>query len=184
MAMQGAVQRRSYLPLNVLLAVALLPLFGAMLSYFGGIGVPDGRVNQGQLVVEQPPFELQHQQGGVVERDGRWQLLLMVERCEEFCLQWQQRLEKLHRLLGRERPRVVLRLVLPNQDAISALEAVAIQADKPPPESFISASANKTNQGVWLLDPLGNRVLRYSLDQQPKQVLKDLKRLLKVSRIG
>ena len=38
--------------------------------------------------------------------------------------------------------------------------------------------------GVWLLDPNGNLVLRFAPDLDPSNMLKDVKHLLKVSRIG
>ena len=38
--------------------------------------------------------------------------------------------------------------------------------------------------GIWLLDPNGNLVLRFAPDLDPSNMLKDVKHLLKVSRIG
>jgi hypothetical protein len=37
---------------------------------------------------------------------------------------------------------------------------------------------------VFVVDPLGNLMMRYGLDAQTKGILKDMKRLLKVSQIG
>jgi hypothetical protein len=37
---------------------------------------------------------------------------------------------------------------------------------------------------IYLLDPLGNLVLRYPADPDIKRLAKDLERLLRVSRIG
>jgi hypothetical protein len=37
---------------------------------------------------------------------------------------------------------------------------------------------------IYLVDPLGNLMMRFGPDQLPDQVHKDLKRLLKASRIG
>jgi cytochrome oxidase Cu insertion factor (SCO1/SenC/PrrC family) len=38
--------------------------------------------------------------------------------------------------------------------------------------------------GVYIVDPLGNVVLRYSYTDAGKPVLEDIKKLLKVSHIG
>ncbi len=38
--------------------------------------------------------------------------------------------------------------------------------------------------GIWLLDPNGNLVLRFAPELDPRNMLKDVKHLLKVSRIG
>ena len=37
---------------------------------------------------------------------------------------------------------------------------------------------------IYLVDPLGNVVLRYPKDADPSRMKKDLERLLRVSRIG
>jgi len=37
---------------------------------------------------------------------------------------------------------------------------------------------------IYLVDPLGNLMLRYPADPDPQRMLKDLARLLRASRIG
>ena len=37
---------------------------------------------------------------------------------------------------------------------------------------------------IWLIDPLGNVILRYPRDADPSRMKKDIERLLKVSRVG
>ena len=37
---------------------------------------------------------------------------------------------------------------------------------------------------IYLVDPLGNLVLRYTYDADPSRIIKDLTRLLKTSGIG
>jgi hypothetical protein len=37
---------------------------------------------------------------------------------------------------------------------------------------------------IYVVDPLGNLVLRYPRDADPSRIRKDIERLLKVSRIG
>jgi len=37
---------------------------------------------------------------------------------------------------------------------------------------------------IYVIDPLGNLVLRYARDADPAGIIKDLARLLKISRIG
>ncbi|MNC92394.1 hypothetical protein D3C83_88130 [compost metagenome] len=45
-------------------------------------------------------------------------------------------------------------------------------------------AAGTQRDHIYLLDPLGNLVLRYPRDADPSRMKKDLERLLKVSRIG
>jgi cytochrome oxidase Cu insertion factor (SCO1/SenC/PrrC family) len=39
-------------------------------------------------------------------------------------------------------------------------------------------------EGYWLVDPLGNAMMRYPPDEPPRGMLEDIKRLLRLSRIG
>lgn len=175
--------RRNYGPLLALLGLAILPLAMALLSYFGGIGVPVGRVNHGELVLTPTSvasWQLSASDGEPWQGQGRWQLLLVVERCESSCLAWQYTLGQLQKALGRDRQRVERQLVLPRAvaDYAAANGEIANKA------VFIGARVAASNQGIWLADPLGNLVLRYRLDQPPQALFKDLKRLLKVSNLG
>lgn len=47
-------------------------------------------------------------------------------------------------------------------------------------ESAMQPSAD----AIYLVDPLGNLMMRFGADLNPKSILKDIKHLLKVSRIG
>jgi hypothetical protein len=49
-------------------------------------------------------------------------------------------------------------------------------------ESFPAAGSRAAH--IYLVDPLGNVILRYPRDPDPRRMIKDLQRLLKVSRIG
>ena len=46
------------------------------------------------------------------------------------------------------------------------------------------APTGDVGQNIFLLDPLGNVVLRYSDDPDIKRLAQDLSRLLRASRIG
>ena len=53
---------------------------------------------------------------------------------------------------------------------------------------LFSSSLNKKNNmdlnGIWLVDPLGNFMMKYPKNPDIKKIYKDISRLLKVSRIG
>ena len=48
----------------------------------------------------------------------------------------------------------------------------------------ISAGGGMMDEGIYIVDPNGNLVFFYPIDINPKLLLADLKRLLKVSQIG
>ena len=43
---------------------------------------------------------------------------------------------------------------------------------------------SKNQSTIFLIDPLGNVILKYKENFQGKKLLKDIKKLLKLSRIG
>tara|TARA_R110002094_G_scaffold57798_9_gene68953 strand:+ start:349 stop:891 length:543 start_codon:yes stop_codon:yes gene_type:complete len=178
-----AVRTRNYWPLLALLGMAVLPLMLAMLSYFAEVAIPKGRVNTGELIVAPASVEswqLNDANGNHWQGQGRWQLLLVVEQCQDNCQAWRHTLGQLKKALGRDRKRVEQQLVLPLiASGDEAADLMMTDSD-----ALVSAVASIENQGIWLADPLGNLVLRYRLDQPAEDLLKDLKRLLKVSNVG
>ena len=146
--------------------VGLVPLLFAMVMYFFGVMIPQDRKHGGQLLTGQ---HIDHWQLETSDSDKerRWQLLLTSpEQCRANCEQVWQVLGNLHTALGKDRDRV-------------QLSRVGDEENDPH-----SAKLSELGAGVWIVDPLGNLVIRYSLDEPPKQVLRDLRKLLKVSRIG
>ncbi len=141
----------------LVIGVAVLPLIFAMLSYFGGWWQPVGKVNNGVLIVSEAEQPLLLSPGEELVANGRWQLIMLSSQCQSECQAWMQRLAKIKTALGRDSDRIDSRLL---------------------------NGATGTAQSIVLVDPLGNPVLSYRLEQSPRDILDDLKRLLKVSKIG
>lgn len=59
-------------------------------------------------------------------------------------------------------------------------------ADQATVDFFMQVFPNPAADKHWiyLIDPLGNVLMRYDSEQDPKGMLKDLKHLLKLSKIG
>ena len=49
---------------------------------------------------------------------------------------------------------------------------------------FIYSDQRKIEDGFYIIDPLGNYMMAYPKDADPNKILKDVRRLLKVSQIG
>lgn len=131
----------------------------AMIMYFSGF-TPEQKTHRGKLVetgqrIEQIlPLPDQN-----TDQRG-WQVVLLSNKaCQNRCALWKNNLGQIKQALGKDRDRVNWRH--------------AINSSQQPPTTY-----------VWLADPLGNLVLRYSINQPPQDLLKDLKRLLRVSKIG
>ena len=139
----------------VIWGVGLVPVLLAVLVWASGVGVPDKGMNRGELV--QPVRTLEQWGGDPGRHTGHWSLLLVHEsNCSGECEQQLESLKRVHDALGREADRVRVDSTLPGQ----------------------------LTPGVWVVDPLGNLVLRHPLSYEGKALLADMRRLLKASRLG
>jgi hypothetical protein len=91
------------------------------------------------------------------------------------CAEALQKLRAAHILLNKEAKRV--------RRGITTGPAFVIPDDQPD-LLRIQSLREKTPDGIYIVDPNGNLVFFYPLDINPKLLLADLKRLLKVSQIG
>lgn len=177
--------RRNRLLLVGLFAIAIVPLAGAYWLYESSRSAePWGTTNRGELlnpIVSIGDLNLRAVDGGEsMSSSGHWWLVAVARdgcdaRCEGAVLQ----LRQLHILLARDATRVKRSFVALGGDPVFTSLA------KTYPELVLfSGTSDALRDGVYIVDPLGNLVLRYEFNDAGKSVLADLKRLLKVSHIG
>ena len=133
--------------------------------------------NNGEFV--DPPVNVAELQTGRVpfDVDGKWWLWYVATDCDETCVKTMHDLKSVHILLNRESTRVARAMLT------TGGEAGLLQGDEQDKVRLLSKPA-ALEAGVYIVDPLGNLVLRYPVDTVPKPVLEDLKKLLKLSQIG
>ncbi len=187
-------QRRLPIPLLLILLCAGVPLLlaGLMVSQRWA---PQTATNQGELLQPPIPLDSWHvQQAAQPWRPApRWQLLLYRYHCDTACEQWLQTLNALQRLLGKDRARLHYALITDSTTRAAMQESAALARTAGSPSVPRKARANDLllpvnapalKPALYLADPLGNIILRYPLDVDPKAILRDLKRLFKASQIG
>jgi len=132
---------------------------------------------------------------------GRW-LLVRVgpSSCDADCRNQLYVMRQLRLTTGRERDRVE-RLWLVTDAGTPAAQALADHAgtwvlsvsqpeiERWPREAQTQAAPGATALAptaghLWLIDPLGNLMMRFPLDPDPAKMKKDLMKLLKASRVG
>jgi cytochrome oxidase Cu insertion factor (SCO1/SenC/PrrC family) len=178
--------------LLLIFAVCVLPFFGAYLIY--RYAPPDEHVNYGELVTRPlADLELRTLDGGkarLSDYRGKW-LLLHVDdaRCEARCNEKMYQLRQVRLAQGKNMERVLRVWVIAddapvdgrmNTDYEGTVMVRGRMADLTP--QFPAQTDIRDH--VWLVDPLGNLVLRYPPKADASGIRKDLQRLLKVSRIG
>ncbi|MFC6671019.1 hypothetical protein [Marinobacterium aestuariivivens] len=147
------------------------PLLLAVLMYWSGVGVPQGRTHHGVLLADGARidgWQLQNAGGEHWRGEAKWQLFLTVPADCTRCMGWLERMPNLWTAIGKERERV-------GWHRVSATAVGDVLGSK---------RVKELGGALWVVDPLGNLVLRYDLDVEPQGVLEDMRRLLKLSKVG
>lgn len=181
--------RRGRLQLILLALVFFGPLAVAITMYYTG-GTPEGdSVNYGTLL--EPPLSLDARTHFDTGLRGRWTLLVKSSGdCGEVCSRALIDIRQVRLATGREIDRIERALLLPAGTSVSAetLEAhpglVVLQSGDAAGDAVAGAFEAQPADHIYIVDPIGNLILRYPLEPERKALLGDLKKLLKLSRIG
>jgi len=144
-----------------------------------------GVTNKGILV--EPRVTLSSLGLDTSDQSKRWRVGYVVpDKCEKLCQQHIHLLVQSHTALGKEQERVMPVLLVGDTSDIPSLEQLAVEL-MPINQAFISVIESSE---IVILDPLGQLVMHYpksdssQLVVQSKSVLADLRKLLKLSRVG
>jgi hypothetical protein len=191
---------RRRLVLGVLAALFFAPVAVAFYLYYGGWHA-SGDVSHGDLVTPARPLPEVSLGGpdGVPTADlfkGKWSLIYTADGgCDADCrhalyvmrqvrLSLNQNMDRVQRVFlyrGEccEEPYFSTEqrgLITRDLDSAAGVELMAaLEA---------SAPAQDARARVWIADPLGNLVMSYAPDADPKGMIADLKKLLRLSHIG
>jgi ferric-dicitrate binding protein FerR (iron transport regulator) len=188
-----ARRRRGRRVAFLILAMCAMPTVAAWFAYF--VWQPQSRANYGELIEPRQlrDSELRLLDGGsfrLSQLRGKW-VMLHVDSgaCTEGCRRKlvymrQARLAQGKAMARVERVWLLTDSVAP-EDAlarefegtqIARAEGSAVLAEFPAARSRVDH--------IYVVDPLGNLMLRFPADPDPRRIVKDLARLLRASRIG
>jgi hypothetical protein len=159
------------------LACAAPFVLGWAAWYFGwGTGTAG---NYGELITPRPlagpPLQ---------ELRGKWVLVTFdAAACDAYCERKLYFIRQVRTAQGKEQGRLERLWVLtdqemPRPELLAAIEGTRISRARP--EGF---PGNPVDH-IYVVDPLGNLMMRFPRDPDPSKMRKDLQRLLKYSRIG
>ena len=119
--------------------------------------------------------------------NGRWTLVYYLDnKCLNDCIENIYLLRQIHTALGKDMNRLQRVLVSNhelNNDILNSYPGLLVIKNKPDKLSGLLKSISiKTS--ILLVDPLGNVILKYNNNFEGKKLLKDIKKLFKLSRIG
>jgi hypothetical protein len=112
---------------------------------------------------------------------GKWLLVTAdAAACDAYCEKKLYFMRQVRRAQGKEMERIERVWLLtdeakPRAEVLAAIEGTRIEKSSNPLFS---------RDHIYLVDPLGNLMMRFPREPDPSRMIKDLQRLLKYSRIG
>jgi len=197
--------KKKHIQMGLLVLVFLVPPLLSYVLFFSGYR-PDSSVNHGELVTPARPVE---KDTGMRSIDGdpfrfagpppKWTLFYLGGRqCDAACGDGLYKIQQVRLTQGREMGRVRSVTVLPADVPREEIEKV--KADFPgvvvvlATEETYAGLTDQFQKGeaatlqgigrVYIVDPIGNVMMSYPPEADPTGMKTDLKRLLKVSKLG
>jgi len=173
--------RRGRLKLALLALFFLLPVGASWLIWWLDLA-PGVAGNYGTLLPPRPVTL-----APLAALKGKWVLVQFDGgACDARCERKLYFMRQVRRAQGREMQRIerlwlVTDAAQPRAAVLAAIEGTVV-APAPPGVDFPAEAA--VTDHVYLVDPLGNLMMRFPRDPDPARVIKDLKQLLRASSFG
>ncbi len=194
-----AARSRSRTKLYLVLAICAAPVIASYLVYY--FVRPDARSNYGTLVDPQRPTPALHLKTldgrafDAASLRGKWVMLMVAGGdCPTRCVDRLYHLRQVRLTTGKDRDRVARVWLIPDATPLSTMlmreydGTEMLRADPAELERWLPAAtdepAGSYAQHIYIVDPLGNLMMRFPVDADPNQTKRDLAKLLRASRIG
>lgn len=192
-AQAAASTRAGRWKMLLLLLVSAAPVVASYVTYY--VIRPEGRRNYGELIQPQRPLpgftgiNAQGQAVPLTTLKDQWLLISVADSaCNETCQQHLYLQRQLRETLGKEKDRldwVWLRtggadLGEPLRQATAAAQVLQVDAQQLA-EWLQPAPGQRLEDHLYLVDPLGNWMMRFPAPLDPKRAKSDLDRLLRAS---
>lgn len=193
--------------LFIVLAVCAAPMIASYLAYY--VIKPEGRTNYGTILDPRlyPMPELHarllgasdandtnnaDKQNGLMAYRGKWIMLTISSgSCDAACQKKLYDLRQLRLAQGKEMDRIervwavideqpVDTLLLREYDGMHVLKADADALRKWLP----TEDGSQISEHIYMIDPLGNLMMRFPKNADPNKIKKDISKLLRASAIG
>ena len=181
-----ANRRKGRLQLLLILLGVIGPMILATGMYKLNFWVPEGRSYHGELIGNgQTRDDI-----GVQAQEDRWQILVTAPKdCAVDCQQLVYLARQIQIGLGRDAGRAshalaVAQPLSSEYDAKLTREYPQLQRYPLNLTDFHKTAGDQSVPQLWIIDPHGNLVLRYDPTVKGKDLLNDLRHLLKLSNIG
>jgi cytochrome oxidase Cu insertion factor (SCO1/SenC/PrrC family) len=194
---QEARQGRGRWKLLLVLAVCAAPMIASYFTYY--VIKPQGRTNYGALIdPRQYPIPamastlLDGKPASLDNYKGKWIMLKVgPSECSQACQDQLFAMRQLRTMQGKEADRIErVWLITDNEPLETVLLRVndgtrMLRAPADAVQKWLPVEqGGQASDHIYLIDPLGNLMMRFPKDADPSKVKKDLAKVLKASAIG
>lgn len=192
-------ERKKKVPwtLFAVLAVCIAPVLASYLAYY--VIKPQGRTNYGALIDPRahpiPPLGSTALDGTPVSLDaykGKW-IMLQVDdaQCDDKCQAKLFEMRQLRLTQGKDMDRIERVWLVPDKEPLETFilrqydGTHVLRVDAAAVKAWLPTEKDTTpTDHLYMIDPLGNLMMRFPKDADPNKIKKDISKLLKASRIG
>ena len=200
------VKTRNRSSMILVFALVVVPVLLALWSYLGGEAwQPQGTINNGVLIIPARPLPVDLalvDPAGEPLREAylsrKWTLTYIgAAACDELCAGILYRIQQVRLAMGEETNRIQRLYLLIGDAAIADAKRIqaqfagldaAVVSDTEHQALLQLFAVDGTDPAqarrIYLVDPHGNLMMYYEPDAEPNGILRDLRKLLKLSRIG
>ncbi len=195
-ALDNGLRARNLRLVALLGGLFLLPLAVAFWVYYGTDWRPLRTVNHGELITPARPLPPTHLQSAIATDAApaelfhhKWSLVYVADgQCDDACRNALYVMRQTRLSLNNEMARVERVFLATSQccarDFLTREHPGLLVLDASGDSVLNAFPAEQREQSLFIVDPLGNLMMRYDVRQNPKGLLQDLKKLLSLSHIG
>jgi hypothetical protein len=191
------VRSRGRWKLMAVIAVCAAPLIASYLTYY--VIKPTGRTNYGTLIdPRQYPIPalgsstLDGRPEGLEKYRGKWIMLKVGGgACAEACRNQLFTMRQERLMQGKEMDRIERVWLVTDRDPIDTVlireydGMHMLHADQAAVAKWLpTEQGTPVAEHIYLIDPLGNLMMRFPANPEPRKMFKDIGKLLKASGIG
>ncbi|MCW8911282.1 MAG: SCO family protein [Gammaproteobacteria bacterium] len=195
--------KKSRTTLWIMIILFGLPYVAAIyFYYFADLSKISNQTNYGTIITparqvnDIPLKKLNNTDFKLSEMRGKWILISIGQSsCQKSCQDNLYKMRQIRKALGEERTRINRVFLLTDTLNIQSFNSLlpdysGMETIIPTDDNYqylisgFSIAGEPTEDGIFVVDPLGNYMMAYPKDADANKILKDIRRLLKVSKIG
>lgn len=192
----GATPSRGRVKLYLVIAICAAPVLASYFAYY--YVRPSARSNYGELIEPQratPALQLTTLDGRPFDTKalrGKWTMVMAAGGdCPATCADRLYHMRQVRLTTGKDRDRVQRVWLITDRAPVSTMlmrqyegtEMLRVDPAKIAPWLTVEPDAAYAER-LYMVDPLGNLMMRFPVDADPNKTKRDVAKLLRASRIG